>query len=1804
MKGEGTRVFTKRGKLKKETKPKKEKKKPKGVGPRTIIKKEVIEIPKNEVIEVPKPRGRPRKEPAFVPFVFNPPPSPRAKIIVEPDLFRGEPEAQKYTQRKPGDPFKERQFEFLKDRTARLGKSLGDKFRDAIADFKALPKAEKKAKLKKMATFKTSYITPEEVDKAKTVSSLEALYLQNLVGVQQYQEGQQLGVPIQTLEGTELGVDQPPPKPKKTRRSKSAERAEPKPKPPVNPLDLADQPKKRGRPKKEPFKPQILSLEEAEKRGIKPPKGAKSKPGISVSSEPLAPLILPQLLQPEIYGTPEEKPKSKKLTPKLLKTPPTSPERKEELKKERSPKKPLAKPIPKMLKSKVTPVEAEKEKLLEELKAEVSPKLKPKVSRIQELDSEDEDEHDAETAALFAKLPKQRPSAQVVETKITPTKEERKKAMEERKAAAAAKKEKAAKAKELSDEEEEQDEEDAALFAKLFSKKPAAETIEPKRPAAETIEPKITLTKEERKAAADARIAEAARKKKEQEGVERRKAKFLADRAKAEAARAEAAAKYAEEQAGIERRKAKFLADRAKHIEKQETKSMGEEDTLSTSIRNKEKAKIEAELKQIQEAEKRAEEKKARAEARAAADLKKIQEAEAEAKAKEERLAEIARKKAEAAAKEEQAKADKEADEKRAKEAKAKINAKREYKAYKDLQEITEDAKREYVAKLKKEKADADKALKEAKSKEGAAERGKALAAAKAKREEKARLKKEEEDARKAADAEAYRQLEERRQLITKGAATTITSKLKAINEGQKTRAKLAKTQEERESAFGDLQLKALQAKAKEAGKEATKEKLKQSIEERQAEVRQSRETRQSKEPTLKLEPRIKAKANVAEAQRKAQEDRKKWEEKIKEKHEKAQQAKEAEKAEREKLKGVRSKAATEARQRAKDIKLAAAEEERQMEEAAIEAERLRRIELDLLVSAEELRQAEEKRVANEVLEARLKAEEQEGEESEKEGAKKTVAPRGRKVTKEETEARARRKKSLEDKKKQAQARYEAAQEAERLENEKLRAEIEERIAKREKSQYPLTEKDKEKMRNPDYLDFYKKQKEKRRKEDEEYEARLKEEEAMKKAQANQAEIKSLVKARKPATEPSEEELAAKERYEAEQKSAEKLAKAKLAEEQKRQQKIDKLTAQFIKEGETNESIAEDLKKVISELEKNIQSEKEKLKRDKTEEKRTRREATIQRLTENLERQERRLEDFTFEKGIESAAARRSKEIDKKEEKKAAKKADEKRKEAIAETEEETRQRQFRLATGSVDELYESDFKPYFEALGINSLEEFKQLKRPLRDEILSLTRQEIRGRVGKRDVDRLERLEQKVAKSKAKKAPKEKSEEEQAQEKQEAIKRLAEVRRKKQPQQTLLQRALEMEREAEERAEQRLGEKKAGKYGDRQVERAKAKAAKAQETEGAAAAEPTVSKSSIREKLLKIANIPRSSYAADSEFKKEIDQEVNRIASLSGELSKHQIEFNKERAAQLGDKYRALKDLEETGSVVSIGAESTESARAPKQKGARHVTQELSRLNAVNEARDFIPGEPLGPESPQGRGEGLPYGRAKGMGDLSDGDYSSDSDQEEKLSHYTYIMPSSPILRRGFRHPAMASPGMSDHLHPNAAANIHAFSGGLLRTQPTDTRYRQPINLSRSRSPSPDDMRGMGMSGCGKSLKEKMEKVYHKAVPKSLRPAVEDLGEAAVDYAVNSKKVKAKRQDVRDDYNKAVPQSLKEPIKDLAVASGKYAKRQSGFGLKKGSEEARKFMAALRARKGKKMKGGKIPAPPSRSPITDPSLL
>lgn len=57
--------------------------------------------------------------------------------------------------------------------------------------------------------------------------------------------------------------------------------------------------------------------------------------------------------------------------------------------------------------------------------------------------------------------------------------------------------------------------------------------------------------------------------------------------------------------------------------------------------------------------------------------------------------------------------------------------------------------------------------------------------------------------------------------------------------------------------------------------------------------------------------------------------------------------------------------------------------------------------------------------------------------------------------------------------------------------------------------------------------------------------------------------------------------------------------------------------------------------------------------------------------------------------------------------------------------------------------------------------------------------------------------------------------------------------------------------------------------------------------------------------------------------------------------------------------------------------------------------------------------------------------------------------------------------------------------------------------------------------------------------------------------------------------------------------------ISDLEEEAYDPPSKTKGGRLKKGSAEAKAHMAKIR-----KMRGGRIPAPPSRSPITDPSLL
>ena len=251
--------------------------------------------------------------------------------------------------------------------------------------------------------------------------------------------------------------------------------------------------------------------------------------------------------------------------------------------------------------------------------------------------------------------------------------------------------------------------------------------------------------------------------------------------------------------------------------------------------------------------------------------------------------------------------------------------------------------------------------------------------------------------------------------------------------------------------------------------------------------------------------------------------------------------------------------------------------------------------------------------------------------------------------------------------------------------------------------------------------------------------------------------------------------------------------------------------------------------------------------------------------------------------------------------------------------------------------------------------------------------------------------------------------------------------------------------------------------------------------------------------------------------------------------------------------------------------------------------------------------------------------------------------DDEEIKSHHNNIMPMIHSVRHSVQHPAMASPHSDFVLTPNAHANIAAFHGGALKDDmmhmyhnvvPKSMRgsvenlgretarhvLRHPEVKQKRREMRemydeavPKDIRrairDVAYTGAhhameGGSMKTRMQKAFVKVVPnKNVRESLVDLGKTATREVVNSKPVTKVRRQVRDEYNEAVPQSLKDPLKDLGKATLEYGKKKAGYGKGlKGSKEMKDKMARLRAMK--RSRGGAIPAPPSRSPITDPSLI
>ena len=138
------------------------------------------------------------------------------------------------------------------------------------------------------------------------------------------------------------------------------------------------------------------------------------------------------------------------------------------------------------------------------------------------------------------------------------------------------------------------------------------------------------------------------------------------------------------------------------------------------------------------------------------------------------------------------------------------------------------------------------------------------------------------------------------------------------------------------------------------------------------------------------------------------------------------------------------------------------------------------------------------------------------------------------------------------------------------------------------------------------------------------------------------------------------------------------------------------------------------------------------------------------------------------------------------------------------------------------------------------------------------------------------------------------------------------------------------------------------------------------------------------------------------------------------------------------------------------------------------------------------------------------------GEDDISDNGNDTGSDDGEE------------IVKTKSNHRIMAHPAMMSSAyfrHPNAQSNVNALSGGLLR----------------------DDL----------------QEGYNKVVPKSLRPAVSELGRDTARYVGRQMKPKAQKA-----YNKVVPKSLRPAVSELGKDAGNYVKRRLGFGLGAGMED------------------------------------
>lgn len=178
---------------------------------------------------------------------------------------------------------------------------------------------------------------------------------------------------------------------------------------------------------------------------------------------------------------------------------------------------------------------------------------------------------------------------------------------------------------------------------------------------------------------------------------------------------------------------------------------------------------------------------------------------------------------------------------------------------------------------------------------------------------------------------------------------------------------------------------------------------------------------------------------------------------------------------------------------------------------------------------------------------------------------------------------------------------------------------------------------------------------------------------------------------------------------------------------------------------------------------------------------------------------------------------------------------------------------------------------------------------------------------------------------------------------------------------------------------------------------------------------------------------------------------------------------------------------------------------------------------------------------------------------DIESDGASTGSDDEEEIAQ---------IKSKGnymaLHHPALAT--QQHFRHPNAQSNVHALSGGLLKDDLQDA-FKKVV--PKSLRPAVSDLGNQSAKYIGRRVQPRAEKAYKKVVPKSLRPAVGELGKDALAYArrqtgfgllgmeggmgngMEAGALGAKRY-LKEQMKSVVPKALQSSVKDLAKAGAR----------------------------------------------------